>query len=171
MIVCALPGANAAVLLLSFLRDLLVRCCASCAADPSSRNFSSICCPVPDSSNNSVPPRARCELLCDLFEWLGAAASGLENVQRAPLDQYVTELRAPAQLPYRSEFFVQIEAFWADLGEYQYIMALQSSQPQHDYRMWSCAQDIFDFKKRVLGAAFSFQPRQYIAVVLLLLSR
>jgi hypothetical protein len=69
-----------------------------------SNNFSSNTAAESSSSTTvQLPPRARCELLCDLFEWLGAAACGLESVlQRAPLDQYVTEFRAPAHLPYRS---------------------------------------------------------------------
>jgi hypothetical protein len=56
------------------------------------------------STAGQLPPRARCELLCDLFEWLGGAACGLESVlQRPPLDQYIyTEFTAPAHLPYRS---------------------------------------------------------------------
>jgi Ribonuclease P 40kDa (Rpp40) subunit len=117
MLVCALPGASAAAVSAApeFPASYTMR---AVPLTLSCRTFSSVCCPVLESSNFSsataaaessssanvqLPARARCELLCDLFEWLGAAACGLESVlQRAPLDQYVTEFRTPAHLPYRS---------------------------------------------------------------------
>jgi hypothetical protein len=116
MLVCALPGAAATATNAApeFPASFKVR---ALPLTPSCRKFSSVCCPVLDSNNFSsntaaessssataqLPPRARYELLCDLFEWLGAAACGLESVlQRAALNQHVTELEAPALLPYRS---------------------------------------------------------------------